>query len=256
MLAIQVAIGVPDCSVILQSVPSHPPEVKEAALAARRAGVGVVEVARRFGIHRNVITKWAKQAGIEGQRRPCGICTHPQRDEIDAALIENSVETVRRQFGQGLKFTMLDRHRRLHLGMPVGRGYGAYPACKICDHPDHASIDRALREGVSRVELTRTYEPAFTLSMLRNHLREHLDNPRRDAVIAAVNERRRQVVQRLAGRSGPPRGWFFCPECDSDNVNAKGSGDWKEDPGPVRWHVTECLDCGWPADPPQRSGAR
>jgi transposase-like protein len=229
--------------------PRVPAEVRAAAIAARREGVGVVEVARRLNVSHNAVSKWSREAGIEAPaHRPCGVCVHPQRDEIDTALIANSVEAVRREFGDGFKFTMLDRHRRLHLGMPVGRGYGAYPACKVCDHPDRDVIDQALRDGESRTALAHKYEPDFTLHILRNHLNTHLDNPRRDAAIAAAAEVRRQAAAKVAERSGPPPGFFLCPECDSENVRCKGSGNWREDPGPIYWHVTDCLDCGWPDD--------
>ena len=206
-----------------------------------------MEVAKALGVSHNAVSKWSRAAGIEAPpHRPCGACIHPQREEIDLALIENSVEAVRQQFGNGLKFTMLDRHRRKHLGMPVGRGYGAYPACAVCDHPDRDEINRALRDGEGPTALARKYEPAFTLNVLRHHLKTHLDNPRRDAAIAAATELRAKAAAKLAERAGPPPGWFYCPECESANVHSQGSGDWREDPGPMHWHVTECLDCGWP----------
>jgi hypothetical protein len=206
-------------------------------------------------VSRTAVSNWSKKAGIDPPgRRPCGICAHPQRDEIDAALITESVESVRRRFSNGLKLTMLDRHRRLHLAMPVGRGYGAYPACKVCDHPKRPAIDQALRDGKPRRALVDAYGQAFTLPMLRHHVREHLNNPRRDAAVATARSIRRQAAERLADRGadppavpgGPPPGFFFCPECDSENVRCKGDGNWRDDPGPVYWHVTECLDCGWP----------
>ena len=208
-----------------------------------------MEVARKLGISRNAVIKWTGEAGIEvPPRRPCGICAHPRRDEIDLALLEGSVDAARKKLRMalGTKSTMLDRHRRLHMGMPVGRGYGAYPTCKVCDHPDREAIDEALVAGESRSALARRYDNAFSRNILKNHLDTHINNPRRDAIIAAVNALRADAIRRIEERQGPPRGWLFCPECDSDNVRSAGSGYWRDDPGPIHWHVTECFDCGFP----------
>jgi hypothetical protein len=115
-------------------------------------------------------------------------------------------------------------------------------ACPVCKHPLRDDIDHALRRSGpdAYARTTASAFAPFAVHVLREHQLRHLDTP----LIADQNSA--GEADRRLETEGPPPGWFFCPECDSTNVRCKGSGYWKEDPGPVHWHVTECLDCGWP----------
>jgi hypothetical protein len=219
---------------------AFPPDVRAAVVAARLGGARVSDVARELGISTSLVTKWSQEAGI-GPEPACKVCQHPQLDEIDAALIDNTVAVVADLYPD-VTCASLDRHRRVHLAITLGQGPGF--RCAACDHMLRSRIDALLRLHWSRTRLAEEF--GIEVYVLRHHQFHHLDNPHRDAAVARAEESRLQAARRLAERVGPPRGWLYCPECDSDNVHCAGSGDWREDPGPIHWYVAGCFDCGWP----------
>jgi hypothetical protein len=178
------------------------PELRAAAVEARRAGVPIRLVALLLDVTPAAVSYWTKQAGMPPQRPPtrCGVCRHPDRTAIEEALIVSTVAAVSARYPD-LTDQQLDCHRRRHLGLSVGRH--ARFSCLVCDHPERELLDELLRRSRKRVALARAFEATapgvtrLTPAMLRHHQDNHLNNPARDADHRLAAVQRSVLLQSL-----------------------------------------------------------
>lgn len=169
---------------------------------ARRAGVRPKELADTLGVSPALIHYWAKTAGVPPMSPPsggtpaypCGACAHPDRESIDVALATTPVRVVEARFPE-LTAAILDRHRRIHLGLAGFGQHAALRSCAVCDHPSRDDIDRALTANESRVSLAES--TGIPCNVLRTHQSTHLNNPERDQAQAVAAVRRLAVVREI-----------------------------------------------------------
>lgn len=173
--------------------------VRNHVVEARRSGVRVGELAETLGVSPSLISYWARSAGIapfpREMARPCGACAHPRREAIDVALITMTVANVAVQFPD-LTHPVLDRHRRLHVGLTGLGQHAAHRSCAACISDQRDLIDQALDANQSRTRLAET--TGIARHVLRHHQKNHLDNVGRDMAQASAAVRRLAVLRKVA----------------------------------------------------------
>lgn len=185
----------------------YPPETRAAAIDAYRTGSRVNEIAADTGISGSLISYWIQRAGLNITPR-CSVCAHPQRHDIDEALLDNSVADVAARFD--VTTNKLSYHRRTHLGI-TGIGTRGINPCPACIHPQRRGIDTMLRQGVNRPTITQWLRqtPAGTAGVteagLRHHMRAgHIDNQTHYARLDDIANRRTAARRQIRKRRGEP----------------------------------------------------